>query len=1151
MNIPDFIAHLSTQDIHIWVQDDKLRINAPKGALTPELRDQLAAHKTEIMAFLQMANSAHVADSNQISRADRSQEIPLSFSQQRLWFLDQFEPGSTAYSILVAIRVEGSLDLAILEKTYNEIVRRHEALRTVFVVGESGQPIQKINPYTWFSVPVHSLEDLPEAQRDDEAHAYIQQQARIPFDLSQGPLYRFEVIRLSPNVHILFYNFHHIVSDGWSTTVFFNELPEIYKAIAFNVPSPLPELPFQYADYAVWQRRSHTPQAFQKQLDFWKQKLAGTLPILELPADHPRPAMQTFNGAVITTILPKRLADRLKALASYHEVTLFVVLLAAFKALLYRYTGQVDLVVGTPVANRHSVDVEKLIGFFVNTLVLRTDVSDNPTFLDLLHRLREGSFEAFAHQELPFEFLVDALHIQRDTSHSPVFQVMFIHQNMPSRYVKVPGWEVKPLVVDPGSAKFDLTVSLGEVNDDLHCTFEYNTDLFNHDTIHRMLGHYQTILDAVCNDVRQRLDDLPLLTEGERQQVLVEWNNTRADYPQLCVQELFAEQAKRTPQATAVQFEGQTITYQELDRRSNQLARHLQMHGVGPEKLVGIHIERSIEMVIALLGVLKAGGAYLPLDPHFPKDRLAYMVEDSQAGVMLTQSHLVTNLATGQAKIFCMDTDWAEIEKCSDAPLVVNYSLDHLAYVLYTSGSTGRPKGVQVLQRGLVNFLHSMQHTPGITPDDVLLSVTTLSFDIAGLELYLPLITGARLVLVSSQTAADGGELAQEMAACGATFMQATPATWRLLIGSGWQGNPRLKILCGGEALPPELADALLTRCGSLWNMYGPTETTIWSTLSQITTTSQPITVGRPIDNTQIYLLDARQQPVPIGVPGELYIGGDGLARGYLNRPELTAEKFVPNPFRSDETPHLSDRLYRTGDLARYRSNGNIEFMGRLDHQVKVRGFRIELGEIEAVLEQHPAIRQAVVLAREDTPGDVRLVAYLTTAAAAPSVSELRAFLQAKLPDYMVPVIYVFLDTLPLTPNGKVDRRALPAPDSARPELSASYIAPRNETERILAAIWQEALRLDQVGINDNFFELGGHSLLMVQVHRKVCQQIKSDITIAQMFQYPTIESLAKYLDRSQSDSPTLSSQKVLDRAALQRESLQRLRKLNTREGNN
>jgi amino acid adenylation domain-containing protein len=906
----------------------------------------------------------------------REGPLPLSFAQQRLWFLDRFEPDSPFYNIPAAARLSGDLDKTALERSLQEIVRRHGTLRTTFQAVE-GQPVQVVAPALTLPLPVVDLTGLPETDRAEEARRLAREEAQRPFDLTRGPLLRVTLLKLGPREHVVLLVMHHIVSDGWSMGVFFREVAVLYQAFSAGKPSRLPELPVQYADFACWQRDWLKGEVVEKQFTYWKDRLAGAPAALELPTDRPRPAVQTVHGATEPLQLPRELVERLHALSRREGCTLYMILLAAFQTLLQRYSGQEDFCVGTPVAGRTRPEMEGLIGFFVNTLVLRADLSGDPTFAELLGRVRETCLGAYAHQDLPFEMLVEALQPQRDLSRTPLFQVMLILQNAPLPSLELPGLRLNPIEAESGTAKFDLNLALVETDLGLVGNLEYNTDLFNAATARRLLVHFRNLLEGAVANPGCRVSELPLLTADERHQLLTEWNRTEANVPdEGCIHRLFEAQAERTPEAVALVFEDEKVTYQELNRRANQLAHHLRGLGIGPEVLVGICVERSVEMVVGLLGILKAGGAYVPLDPAFPKERIAFMLNDARVPLVLTQESLEANLFGQEARLVHLDTDAEAIRRHSTEDPTGEVATDNLAYILYTSGSTGQPKGVQITHGSVVNFLASMCREPGLTERDTLLAVTTLSFDIAGLEIFLPLTMGARLVLMPREVAQDGKRLAEKLATSAATIMQATPATWQMLLEAGWSGIPGLKILCGGEAMPPDLARQLLGRCASLWNMYGPTETTIWSTVHRVDGRGGPVPIGRPIANTQVYVTDRRWQPVPVGVVGELLIGGAGLTRGYLGRPELTTEKFIPNPF--SDTP--GSRLYRTGDLARWLPSGELECLGRLDHQVKVRGFRIEPGEIESVLGQHPGVRQAVVVAREETPGDRRLVGYVVAA---------------------------------------------------------------------------------------------------------------------------------------------------------------------------
>jgi amino acid adenylation domain-containing protein len=1077
-----------------------------------------------------------------LTKVEKSTDYhPLSFSQQGLWFIHQLAPDTPAYNIPIVINLTGKINIAALRQSLSEIIQRHEVLRTKFVLVD-GQPVEVINPTVSFSLPIEDLRDLSEDNALVAAQSLTRELAQYQFDLSCQPLLCGLLLRLTDNEYRLLITFHHIVSDGWSVGVFIRELAALYDAFANGKLSPLPELPVQYVDFAYWQRKNLHPERIQTLLTYWKQRLRGKLPILDLPCDHPRSPVQTFNGAKVQLSLPKNLTDLLKQLSHQEGTTLFMTLLAAFKTLLYRYTGQTDILVGSPVANRNSVEVESLIGLFVNVLVLRTDLSEQPTFRELLARVKSTALEAYIHQDLPFDKLVEELQPERDLSHNPLFQVMFVLQNVAITTPKLSDVSLTFAEGDNGSAKFDLTLFMEDREQGLVATLEYNTDLFNTDTIHRMLGHFQTLLESVVSKLDTKIAELSLLTEVERHQLLIEWNDTKRDYPQnQCIHQLFEQQVEHTPDAIALIFENQKLTYRELNQRANKVAHYLKTLGVKPDVLVGICMERSLEMVIGILAIIKAGGAYVPLDPTYPKERLAFMLTDAQVSVLLVQPHLVPELPPHQAQVVCIDSESQEFAAYSSENPTSEVTTKNLAYVIYTSGSTGKPKGVQISHGAVVNFLMAMRQKPGLSQQDILLSVTTLSFDIAALEIYLPLTVGAQVVIVSRQEASDGIQLSKRLNSCGATVMQATPATWRMVLAAGWNGNQQLKILCGGEALDYTLAQKLQQRSKQVWNLYGPTETTIWSAVSQVQNT---IAIGHPIANTQFYILDQYCQLVPIGVIGELHIGGAGLARGYLNKPELTQEKFISSPFQSGQF------LYKTGDLARYHSDGNVEYLGRIDHQVKIRGFRIELGEIEAVLGQHPKVRETVVIAREDTPKNHCLVVYVVPDSEMTfALHELRDYLKDKLPDYMVPSAFVELEALPLSPNGKIDRHALPVPDIQRSDLKEAYEAPNSEVERAIAKIWLEILHLEKVGINDSFFDLGGNSLLMVKVNHKLREVLHSDISVVEIFQNPTIKSLAKYINLSSKETSAFES--LNNRIQKQREAVNRQKSLMKRGKNN
>lgn len=1024
----------------------------------------------------------------------RTGAVPLSFSQERLWFLEGLEPGT--YNSAAAVRLQGQVNIPALEESFNEIARRHDTLRTRFVEGE-GRVIQEIMPEVRIALPVISCE---ESQVQSLAVALVQQ----PFDLTQSPLVRLTLFQLQPDEFILVFVIHHIVSDGWSMGVLIQELRTIYDACCTGTISPLPALPVQYADFVLWQRQWLNQAKLGAQMDYWKRQLGGDLPVLDLPTDYPRPAVQSFRGATQSLILPLELSEALKTLSQESGVTLYMTLLAGFQILLYRYSGQSDIRVGTPIANRNRGEIEGLIGCFVNTLVLRTDLSGTPSFRELLGQVREVALGAYAHQDLPFEQVVEALQPDRTLSHSPIFQVMFVLQNAPMVGLELPGLRLTVLELDSQKSRFDLTLAIAQTDEGLLATLEYSTDLFAAGTISRMLGHFQTLLESAVASPDARISEMPILTASEQSQLLHQWNDTAAAYPETaCIHQLIEAQVAKTPDAIAAVFDGQSLTYQQLNERASQLAHYLQSIGVQSNQAVALYVDRSLEMLVGLLGILKSGAAYLPLDPALPGDRLHYMLEHSQAGVILTQQHLISTLPSHQARVVCVDADWQNIVQHEANAPAIGANAEDLAYIIYTSGSTGRPKGVQLRHRSVVNFLTSMQREPGLTCGDRLLAVTTLIFDIAALELFLPLTVGACVIIASREVATDGQQLASLMESEQITAMQATPSTWRMLIESGWQGRPQLKILCGGEALPRLLADELCNRAGSVWNLYGPTETTIWSTLYPVTPGEGTVSIGRAIANTQIYLLDQALQPVPVGIPGDLYIGGAGLAAGYLHQPELTAEKFIPSPFA--ENPE--GKLYKTGDVARYRPDGTLEYIGRVDNQVKIRGFRIELGEIESVLAKSPEVRQGVVIAREDIPGDTRLVAYVVLhPQAEPNSSQWRQLLKQQLPDYMIPAAFVVLETLPLTPNGKIDRKALPAPDRQGKE---THIAPATPLEQQLTEMWAQVLGLERVGVEENFFELGGHSLLATQLISRIRHTFQVEFPLRSLFESPTPREFA------------------------------------------
>ncbi|WP_186014296.1 non-ribosomal peptide synthetase/type I polyketide synthase [Burkholderia gladioli] len=1080
-----------------------------------------------------------------IEPVDRDAPLPLSFAQQRLWFLDQLQPGNPAYHVPVAARLEGELDAAVLRATFEAIVARHEPLRTRFEMHE-GTPVQRVAERIALPFELVALDHLPAQQAEARARELTREAALAPFDLGRGPLLRVRVLRLAAEEHLVVAVLHHIVSDGWSLGVLLDEIATLYPALARGEASPLAPLAVQYADFAAWQRRRLDRERLQGQLDYWRGQLAGAPALLDLPLDHPRPAVQRHHGASHDFTVGAATLAALHALGQREQATLFMTLDAALRVLLMRYADQHDISLGTAVANRQRAELEPLIGLFINTLVLRTRIDPRESYAALLAQVRRVALAAYAHQDVPFEQVVDALDPERDLSHTPLFQVMLVLQNAPAAARALPGLALRAEPPAMPASKYDLSLYAAEHDGRLNCSFEYSTDLFDGATIERMAGHFLRLLEAIVADPRQAIGALPMLDAPERRQLLRDWNETALDYPRdATLHQCFERQAAATPAAPAVGDGTRSLDYAALNARANRLAHRLRALGAGPGRSVAICVERSVEMVAALLAVLKSGAAYVPIDPAYPADRVAYMLEDAAPAVLLSESSLRERLplpAPGSGALtLWLDTEPLDAEpETNPAPLA---GPQDLAYVIYTSGSTGRPKGVMVSHRNLVHFLAAIGEHAMVRPGDTLLSVTTLSFDIAGLELFAPLTCGAQVVLAPRESAADPARLSALVDASGATVMQATPVTWRALADHGLPGRiGELSVLCGGEALPRDLAARLLEHAPSVWNLYGPTETTIWSTASRLARDGERVLVGRPLGNTRVYLLDAWGQPVPPGARGELCIGGEGVARGYLARAGLTAERFVPDPFSA--LP--GERMYRTGDCARYLPDGRIEHLGRLDMQVKLRGFRIEPGEIEAALLAREDVRAAAVVVRQqqlvayvvpaaeiagDTGGDQAAmrdeVAELAEvaevadtagigmagAAAASGAPAWRAALAAVLPDYMVPAHFVTLDALPLTPNGKLDRAALPAPVVARDEADPFVVAV-SPIERRLARIWSEVLGVERIGIQDNFFQLGGDSILSIGVAERA-RRAGLVLAAPDLFRAPTIAGLARLAQAS------------------------------------
>ena len=1131
-NVDELLARLRRLGVRLAVDGDNLKCNAPKGVLTPELQLELRTHKEAIKTRLGTETGQRGRPTGPVPVARRPL-MPLSDAQQRLWFFRQMDSSSAAYNVYGVLRLVGKLDVGAVEEALRTIVQRHETLRTRFVAVK-GEPRAEVEAQVDWHLDRFDCEAEAEQDREAEAMQRVAAVCSRPFDYEQCPLFRAEVVRLSPEEHILVLVVDHIVADGWSAGVLVRDFIELYSAAVTGAEMSLPELPLQFMDFAEWQRARLADGLLDDKLPACLAKLGGTLPVLQLPTDRPRPPVQRYRGSRVFSKYPVELVDSLKALARREGVTFFMLLLAAFKTLLSRYSSMEDIIVGSAMANRELPETERVIGFFVNNLVLRTDLSGNPTVLELLERVKATALDAYAHQDVPFDLLVEKLRPRRELDHSPLFQAMFVLQNLPFPNITLPGLEFITMdePVDIGTSRFDLSIDAFDRPEGLKMYLEYDSDLFDRAAMSRMLDHLRVLLEGFVAHPESRIGDLSMLSAEESRQLIEQWNPPASEYPRdACIHELFEARAREMPDREALVHDGSSLSYGELNERANRLAHHLTDLGLGPGKLAGVWLDRSEDMVVALLAVLKAGGGYVPLDPAFPQDRIEYMLQDSGLSILVTDAGLGATLAgPGSIRVVELDTEAAQIAARPGTELPASASATDIAYVIYTSGSTGKPKGVEIEHRAFVNFILSMLREPGIDADDRLLAVTTISFDIAGLELFGPLTAGGCVILADRETALDGQRLAALIETSGATMMQATPASWRLLLEGGRWKSTGLKILCGGEALPRELADRLLATGGELWNLYGPTETTVWSTVARVRPGPEHPWIGKPIANTRVYILDAARQPVPVGVPGELYIGGEGLARGYLGRPELTAERFVPDPFAAE----AGARMYRTGDLARWRADGSLHCLGRADNQVKIRGYRVEPGEIEAALARHAAVDQAVVVARPDASGEHRLIAYLVSAArTGTEPAELRRFLAETLPEYMIPSAFVSLDELPKTPNGKVDRKALPDPDYGDVSTGASYAAPVGETELAVASIWQGILNLEKVGRHDNFFDLGGHSLLIVQVQNRIQGRLGMSVNLVDLFRHPTVSALASFLE---------SGNKTADRVARARERAERQR---------
>jgi amino acid adenylation domain-containing protein/thioester reductase-like protein len=1098
------------------------------------IENSLTNQKRDLLKLLLNKKGINLQTETILPRPN-SEPAPLSFGQEQLWFLSQIQDNTT-YNLPLALQISGSLNISVLEQVITEIVRRHEILRTNFQQIE-GKNLQVIRPEINISLQVINLEQITAKQQLQNVERLINQETDKIFNLSEDDLFQSTLYQLNQNSYILLLNMHHIISDGWSIGILLQELSTLYGAYLAGNKSPLPDLQIQYADYAIWQKEKFTSEIREKQLNYWKQQLADIPPLLELPTDKPRPPIQSFRGGIWEFSINSNLSQKIRTLTQQSDATLFMTMLAAFVILLYRCSGQDDILIGSPMAGRNRQEIQSLIGYFVNTVVLRTKLTGNPNFREILNQVRQVATDAHNYQDIPYNQVVEALNPQRNLSYNPVFQILFDLQHSLTDKLQLPGLTLQPFLGEHSTSKFDLSLIIEDRGTELIGAWEYSSDLFTQEAISRITENFQTLLNGIVNNPETPINQLPIISAFEQQQILEKWNNTQQDYPEsFCIHELFTQQVIKTPDAIAVKFGNQQLTYTQLNQKANQLANYLQNCGVTSEVLVGLYLERSLDILIAILAILKAGGAYLPLDPKYPQTRLTDILNDSQVSIILTQEKLLTSLSSPlprgetpltpyQGKIILLDTDLTIISQQNIETPISAIKPDNLAYVIYTSGSTGKPKGVMITHQNIVNHATSIIDKYQINSHDRILQFTTFIFDVAAEEIFPAWLSGATLIICPQEMVTNLIEFSQFLAQESLTVVNLPTPYWQEWVleidrkVSQIPDSLRLVITGSDQVLPEKLAlwQKLVTekRQNIQWiNAYGLTETTITSTVYQLPVnyqlnTTHSVPIGRPIANTEIYILDQNLQPVPIGIPGELHIGGAGLARGYLNRKQLTNEKFISNPISSSK----SSRLYKTGDLARYLPDGNIEFLGRIDYQVKIRGFRIELGEIEAVLAQHPLVKSSAVIVREIQPGNKQLIAYVVTEDHSNIQQDLRSFLKQNLPDYMLPAFFVRLAELPLTPTGKINRRALSA---LMLELNheIDYILPRNPLEQKLAEIWCQVLGLEKVSVEENFFNLGGHSLATIQIISRIRETLKIDLPLQYLFTEPTIAGLTKIINQ-------------------------------------